>query len=292
MPTKDKRTASGTPKKPVATSDLLCVLVLDQSSSMASVHEAVVEGFDQYLADLRKDDSGETFVTLTAFDTNFDHWHVAEPIDSIPETIGARYQPRGYTALYDAIAHSLVETDKALKAMGREDMKVLHVTITDGGENSSREYSAQQDGAARLAALVKSYERKGNWTFTYLGAGHENMAQAQAAGMSMGYSPGNSMFYANTNAGIARSTSNLSEATRARRAGVAMASPSFFADAGQDEADYSDPQPFENLTGVDPNSVTSSGMRKGPDKPLGKLSDTEKGLKGKPLIEVLGDEEE
>lgn len=210
----------------------------------------VIEGVNQYIEDLKNDDEGETLFSLTAFDTVFEHWHVAEAVENIP-SIANRYQPRGGTALYDAIAHSIVETERKLKKMKRGDMKILHVTMTDGGENSSEDYlcscghspcrCGKDEGRKRLMALVQSKEATGNWTFVYLGAGHANIQQAQAVGQSMGYVAANSMVYSSTPTGARSTTDSLAKATLERKHAVAASSDSFFADSGQTEADYLDP---------------------------------------------------
>lgn len=238
QPKKTPRKRAAKPKKPV-TNDLLCTMVLDMSGSMSSVHLPVIEGVNQYIEDLKNDDSGETLFSLTAFDTVFEHWHIAEPVESIG-SIAGRYQPRGGTVLYDAIAHSILETDRKLKKMKRDDIKILHVTVTDGGENSSEDY-AGDNGRIRLAELVKSKEASGNWTFVYLGAGHASVHAAQMVAGAMGYSPGNSMKYASTPGGVANTTSSLSMMTSTVRSSEAGATLDAVADSGLAAADFDDP---------------------------------------------------
>jgi hypothetical protein len=50
---------------------------------------------------------------------------------------------------------------------------VLVVVMTDGLENSSTDYDAHG-----IAALVRTYDERPNWTFVYLGAGHESVRDA------------------------------------------------------------------------------------------------------------------
>lgn len=260
MPTKQKdkkgsqRKRGKTQAEPVATNDLMAVLVLDMSGSMGSVRNPAVEAFNDYLRGLREDE-GETLVSLTAFDTVHEHWHVAEPIEKV-EYIGDRYQPRGGTALFDAIAFSILETDRKLKELGREDMKVLHMTLTDGGENSSVEYPNESSypdppANAALIALVKEYEAKGNWTFVYLGAAHASRAEASAfASAGIGYRGENAMLFASSKGGYSNVASSLSEATSTRRESTARSSERFFEDAGQDESAYADPNATAPESGV------------------------------------------
>jgi hypothetical protein len=92
--------------------------VLDKSGSMQSVEEAVVAGYNNYLRELRGQ-GGETRFTLTTFDTRFEHVCIGEPLDIVAELDHRDYRPGGMTALYDAIAHTVLQTDRRLHADGR-----------------------------------------------------------------------------------------------------------------------------------------------------------------------------
>ena len=72
----------------------------------------------------------------------------------------------------------------------RDDEKVLVVVMTDGLENSSTDYDA-----VAVAELVRRYDERPNWTFVYLGAGHESIDDAQQAAMQLGYRDANAMLW-------------------------------------------------------------------------------------------------
>ena len=127
--------------------------VLDKSGSMQAVEEAVVEGYNDYLGELRAQ-GGETLYSLTTFNTSFEHVCVGEPLERAPELDHRLYRPDGMTALYDAIAHTVLETDRRLQAEGRGEEKVLVVVMTDGLENSSTDYDADA-----IAELVRALRR-------------------------------------------------------------------------------------------------------------------------------------
>jgi Mg-chelatase subunit ChlD len=67
---------------------------------------------------------------------------VAEPLANVADLDNHGYQPGGMTALYDAIAHTVLRTDTRLQRDGRGGDKVLVVVMTDGLENSSTDYDA------------------------------------------------------------------------------------------------------------------------------------------------------
>jgi uncharacterized protein YegL len=212
-------------------------MILDKSGSMEVVRDAVIEGYNDYLADLRED-TADTYFSLTMFDTRFHHVLTAEPLAQVPALNALSYAPGGMTALYDAIGHTVVETDRRLAEEGRADMKVLVVVMTDGLENSSTDHTA-----ASIGELVRSYELRGNWTFVYLGAGHDTIRDAQRTAAAMGYKAANAMRYEASPAAIKSSMASLAAATKVRRRAAGKKSDAFFADAGQSEQDYLDKPP-------------------------------------------------
>lgn len=286
---------------------------------MGWLADETVKGVDEYVAGLREDaqeSQSDTLLSLTAFDSHPGeplnrHWHIAEPVETIP-SIEGRYHPRGGTPLYDAIAHSLIETDKALEKMGQPDMKVLHVTITDGGENSSTDYPRDGSGSnVALAALVREYENltpeerrtldqdqknslveervasdnpQGTWTFVYLGAGHANMEAAQAAAVNMGFRAVNSSLYAATPQGTSSTFSSLRSATSTRKhSSDVTATAGFFAESGQTPDDYGVSP--ENTGGGSPGNT--GGGTVAPAQP-GEVAD-ETGLKKATMKDLLGE---
>lgn len=229
-------TTTTKPKKPKskkkATTDLAVAMILDRSGSMGGLEPAVINGFNEYVADLRKQD-GDTFLSLTLFDTTFEQPYVGAPLDQVGELNGNIYYVRGMTALYDAIAWTVKNLDAQLKAQGRDDAKVLIVTMTDGQENSSTDYNAQT-----LEALVKEYEATGRYTFTYVGLGQS--AQYVSTQSGLGYSGQNGYFAAASVQGVSDSMSALSAGTYHLRSMKATSSANLLADAGVQVAGVGD----------------------------------------------------
>ena len=128
--------------------ELAVAMVLDKSGSMGVLRDAVIEGFNDYLAELRTEPA-ETSLSLTLFDTRFSKMWVGEPLDWVPPLDTFSYRPDGMTALYDAIAHTVIDTDRRLAGEGKEHVKTLVVVMTDGLENSSTEYDAARARPAR-----------------------------------------------------------------------------------------------------------------------------------------------
>jgi hypothetical protein len=170
-----------------------------------------------------------------AFDTVFEQWIDDKPISEINiDAVISEYQPRGSTALYDAIANTITNLANQLKG-ARKNEKCLVIVMTDGQENSSKEYGLRENGRKRLFDLIKSYEKKGNWTFVYLGANVDAFAEARDIGIPQG----NAAYYAATTDSVVATASAMSPMTTALRGSASGQSSTTFDDAGLQQ-DYRD----------------------------------------------------
>ena len=154
--------------------DVLVNVILDKSGSMASKTNDVIEGFNAYIAGLGKEDQVNYLFSLTLFDTQVVYRHVAIPLPDVKKLDSRSYQPGGNTALNDAIGITVrkVEADQP-----KVD-KVVTVIMTDGEENSSREWT--HDG---VRGLIEQKEKEGSWTFVFLGAGLDAWHQGRSYGV-------------------------------------------------------------------------------------------------------------
>jgi hypothetical protein len=75
-------------------------------------------------------------------------------------------KPDGRTALYDAIITNIdfVENE-LLKAHSAVDTTIVFVVLTDGHENASKLYDAQQ-----VRETIMKLQKQGNWEFVFFGA--------------------------------------------------------------------------------------------------------------------------
>ena len=154
----------------------LVVMVLDETGSMQMVKSQTITGFNEYVDDLRKKKNIK--MALTRF--NSDAIKVGEAL-SIKKAVTLtkdNYIPAAMTPLYDAVAES-IEAAESHKG------PVLVVIMTDGGENSSREYTQKQ-----VFDIIEE-KKKDKWTFVFLGADQD----AFHAGGMLGIPMGNTMSY-------------------------------------------------------------------------------------------------
>lgn len=156
---------------------VLVNVILDKSGSMASKLNDVIEGFNAYLDGLAKEDKVDYLFSLTLFDTMVAHRDVAIPLASVHKLNKNLYVPGGNTALNDAIGITVrkVESDRP------QVDKVITVIMTDGEENSSREWTHDA-----VKALIDHKEQEGTWTFVFLGAAPNAWVQGRSLGIPLG----------------------------------------------------------------------------------------------------------
>ena len=180
-------------------------IVLDRSGSMSGSEKATINALNSYLNDLKRD-SIKGFITLSTFDSvSIDTPINAVKIEDLEAFNIDLLEPRGSTPLFDAIGlaiYSLQNIDTF-----SDDEKVL-VIVTDGLENSSKEYNYQN-----ISEMIKEKEESG-WLIIYLGADHDVFKQARSLNFSqeriMKYSKKDSV---DTFKAVSRTTKDYSRGT-------------------------------------------------------------------------------
>ena len=135
---------------------------------MNFIAEAAISGFNETVVGIREaqkkfKETQEHFVSLLVF-CSCERRLIYDkvPVNEIGVLTAKDYRPCCSTPLYDAMGFSLNELLKDIK--DKEDATTVVTVITDGMENSSREYSAQA-----IKALVESLKENEGWTFSYIG---------------------------------------------------------------------------------------------------------------------------
>ena len=132
------------------------VFILDKSGSMAGLESDTIGGFNSMLEKQKKVD-GECHITTVLFDNRYELLHDRIDIRAVSPMTEKEYQVGGSTALLDAIGrtiHKLASVQKNTAEEYRSE-SVIFVIITDGAENTSREYSA-----AKVKAMIKEEKTK------------------------------------------------------------------------------------------------------------------------------------
>ena len=179
---------------------VLVNVVLDKSGSMSTKVQDEIGGFNLYLNELAKESAVEYGFSLTLFDTAVEMRYKSAPLARVAKLDEANYRPSGNTALFDAVGNTVQTVDTS----GFD--KVITVIMTNGEENSSREWTMQA-----VRDLIRNKEAAGNWTFVFLGANLDAFTQGANLGVPMAnavrYDPAN---YRGVYASLARSTNLFS----------------------------------------------------------------------------------
>jgi len=166
------------------TDKTLIAALLDRSGSMQTIADDMRGGFDSFIA-AERGQPGTTLVTLAQFDDRYDVVYQNVPIDAVP-SLGL--EPRGMTALLDALGRFVTEVGDGLAALPEDERpgEVTVLVMTDGYENASAEWTVEA-----VRALIAQQESVYEWDFVFLGA---NM-DAVEVGEKLGFAPGKSLTY-------------------------------------------------------------------------------------------------
>jgi Mg-chelatase subunit ChlD len=190
-------------------------LVVDRSGSMGSLRAEAQNAVNQFIKD-QKAESGKAFLLLTDFD---DQFRVVKPLTNL-KSIEADYElePRGTTALYDAVAKTVQSLEEGIKSKKNPPEQAVMVVVTDGYENASQEYKSDD-----LKSLIESKKSDG-WEFIFLAAGQDAILEAGKMGIGGGTSLtydtanyGQTVAMASTSVSSYRATANMDSFTDADR---------------------------------------------------------------------------
>jgi hypothetical protein len=184
-------------------------VLLDRSGSMSAIKSDTEGGFKTFL-DEQKRQPGKATLSLSQFDTVYDVVYGPRDIQTAPDLV---LSPRGGTALLDGMGRCITETGEFLAGLPEAERpgNVIFVTITDGEENSSHEWTRE-----RVFAEVKKQQEQYGWTFIFLAANQD----AIQAGAQYGVNSGTSLTYDSHNVGGTYASLSAS-ITRSRSGGVA-----------------------------------------------------------------------
>ena len=160
------------------------VMLIDRSGSMSSIVNDVIGGFNAYLAD-QQSNGPDARISIILFDNQDPQETViwGAPISEAVALNAATYVPRGGTPLLDATGLAIGRTMLDLQARvatGLPKDEIIFVTITDGEENQSHEYTIE-----RIRQLIQESTDEG-WQFVYLSAGLDAYGDAARLGYDHG----------------------------------------------------------------------------------------------------------
>ncbi|MDL2310142.1 VWA domain-containing protein [Parabacteroides sp. OttesenSCG-928-B22] len=147
------------------------LIILDESGSMQSIHRESVNGLNETLQTIQSAQKAhgelqEHLVTLVFFNSNGIRTILENrPIEEVKLLKMEDFSPNACTPLFDAMGSTLSKLRYQLNK--EEKHQVLVTIITDGEENSSREYSGKM-----IKNMVGELKELG-WVFAYIGANQD-----------------------------------------------------------------------------------------------------------------------
>lgn len=224
--------------------------IIDRSGSMGGLETATIDGYNEFVGTLQEEETAkDSDLTLVLFDDQYEEVFDKKPLKQVPLLNRETYFVRGGTALVDAVCRTLRG-----RKISKQDRSLVLI-ITDGMENSSREYKQ-----ADMKKLVDAMQERGT-TFTFLGA---NM-DAWNAAEKYGFSASNVATYTASAKGTGTAFASMASNTAnyMRTASVGASSLDFYSadadvlKAGGDIGDLTS-SPVTTTTGTDPDILANS----------------------------------
>lgn len=158
-------------------------IILDRSGSMSSIAKDISGGIEAFLKK-EKESGDDTLVSLFQFDNVYDTVFIDK---SITEDISIPLNPRGGTALLDAVGRTMTSVGEKLDKLPEDDHpnRVLFLIITDGEENQSREFTFSV-----IKEKIKHQRETYAWDFVFLGTTEDALFQGEGMGIGKGSSRG------------------------------------------------------------------------------------------------------
>jgi hypothetical protein len=146
------------------------LIILDESGSMESIKNPIISGFNELVQSIqgieKQFPDQEHFITFVTFNSaGRSVIHFMDPVAKLKQIDASTYKPREMTPLFDAMGNSITSLRQALEK--QSDYNVLVTVLTDGLENTSKEYTGNA-----IKKLVEEMKMAG-WTFTYIGTDHD-----------------------------------------------------------------------------------------------------------------------
>lgn len=152
------------------------IVLLDRSGSMDSIRGDMEGGFDSFVREQRAV-PGDCRVSLFQFDDQWEKVYESLLLSKVPPL---KLVPRDRTALLDAMGKTIMSVGGRYERISEEERpgKVVFMTITDGKENASREWSKKA-----VFDKVKHQQNVYSWQFAFLGANIDSWGTARDLGI-------------------------------------------------------------------------------------------------------------
>ncbi len=158
-------------------------IILDRSGSMGDVKDDTIGGFNNFVEEQRKVE-GEAALSLVQFDDQYEVVYIDKDINSADKLTENTFQPRGMTALFDAVGRTINSVGQRLAGLSEEEKpdKIVFVILTDGFENASQEFQA-----SKISEMINHQRSVYKWEFMFIGANQDAVLSAKEIGIKPSY---------------------------------------------------------------------------------------------------------
>jgi Mg-chelatase subunit ChlD len=159
------------------------LLIVDASSSMSPLLKSTISGVNEQIDTIKQ---LETEFPDQKYNMSFIHFNSSVTIEytqkgasKLEHINESNYRCSGMTALLDAIGVGVTKLNEKIESkIESGEATAVVVIITDGEENSSREYDGQ-----KIKSMIQELQNTGRWTFTFVGANIDSVTTARNYGI-------------------------------------------------------------------------------------------------------------
>lgn len=167
--------------KPKKESDLFVDIniILDKSGSMEMIKEETIRSFNNFILEQAQVE-GRANISLYVFNHKYEIIYENINVKKVELLSKKKYITNGMTALLDAIGKTISFKSNHYESLSIKERpdKILFIIITDGEENSSKEYSK-----GNIVKLIEN-KKSQNWDFAFIGSGIDSFSDKSAGGLS------------------------------------------------------------------------------------------------------------
>jgi uncharacterized protein YegL len=187
------------------------VVIIDRSGSMQPFLKDTVGGYNSFV-EAQKKLPGDAKLTTVIFDTEYEVLENAIDLQKARTMNERDFMPRGGTSLLDAIGKTINKVLGRLDSLMAMDRtkKVIVAIITDGQENSSREFNKQQ-----IKTMIERQTELG-WKFDFLSADMNAINDATTWGIDRS----NTMLFSQTSKGFDHTYDTMHASAMSYRSGT------------------------------------------------------------------------
>jgi hypothetical protein len=152
------------------------IIILDESGSMFDHAGDTIGSLKQFHKSQQEISHPDSKFIVNTFNNKMKQRFAG----TIGTELGFDYRPEGTTALFDAVGESITDTLNYLAKAEQKPCDVYVIILTDGEENSSRNYTGN------IIKQMIETQKSADWKFIFMGANQDAMFNGNRIGIDNG----------------------------------------------------------------------------------------------------------